>query len=130
MKLMLKSLTAAALVFSAVTAMAAPVYLITHNETDVESNAFVAGSIPSPYPTPARSTRNVYWNMVRIACYGHSTNGKCVAVIKMASNTAQPVDLGTVTMDLDSGDISPKTLSANGYTFTVNGPAEATLTKN
>ncbi|CAM2947073.1 hypothetical protein [Legionella worsleiensis] len=130
MNLMLKSISAIALSLSAATAFAVPTYLITHNNTNVESNAFIAGTIPSPYPTPANSTRQVYWNMVKMACYGHTTNGRCSALIKMATNTSAPIELGYVSMELDSGDISPKVLSAKGFTLTVNGPGEATITRN
>jgi hypothetical protein len=130
MKLMLKSLSAIALSIGAAATFAAPTFLTTHNNTDVESNAYVAGTIPSPYPTQAYNTRQVYWNMVRIACYGHATGGKCSAVIKMATNTANPIILGTVSMDLESGDISPKQLTNEGYTLIVNGPGETTLSKN
>ncbi len=130
MNLMLKSLSAITLSLSAAAAFAVPSYLTTHNNTNVESNAFVAGSIPSPYPTAPHSTRQVYWNLVKIACYGHSTNGKCSALIKMATNTANPITVGTVTMDLASGDISPKRLTGNGFTLTVNGPGEASISKD
>ncbi len=130
MNLMLKSISAIALSLSAATALAVPTYLTTHNNTNLESNAFIAGTIPSPYATPANATRQIFWNMVKIACYGHTTNGKCSALIKMATNTANPIEIGYVTMELDSGNITPKVLSANGFTLTVNGPGEATITKN
>lgn len=130
MNLMLKSISAIALSLSAASALAIPTFLTTHNNTDVESNAYVAGTIPSPHPTKAHTTRQVPWNMVRLACYGHTTGGKCSALIKMATNTANPVNIGYVSMQLDTGDITPKTLSANGYTLTVNGPGEATINKN
>ena len=130
MNLMLKSISAIALSLSAASALAVPDYLITHNNTNVESNAYVAGTIPSPYPTAAHSSRQVPWNMVRFACYGNTTNGKCSALIKMATETAHPVDIGYLTMQLDNGDITPKKLSANGYTMVVNGPGEATVTKD
>lgn len=130
MKLKLKSLSAIALSLVAGTALAVPAYLTTHNNTDLESNAYVAGTIPSPYATPAHSTRHIYWNMVRMACYGHTTNGKCSALIKIATNTANPIAIGTVTMDLESGDITPKQISNQGYTVIINGPGEATITKN
>lgn len=130
MKLVLKSLSAIALSLAAAAALAAPAYLTTHNNTNEESNAYVAGTIPSPYPTKAHSTRQVYWNMVKMACYGHSTGGKCTALIKMATNTANPIELGTVTMELESGDITPKQLSNQGYTMIVNGPGETTINKN
>jgi hypothetical protein len=130
MKLMLKSLSTIALSLSAFTAaVAAPSYLITHNRTNVESNAYIAG-VPSIYPTTAQSTRQVSWNLVRIACFGHSKDNKCSAVIKMATDTATPVVLGTLSLDLTSGDVTPKVLSSQGYTITVNGPAETTITKN
>ncbi|BCA96147.1 hypothetical protein TUM19329_25080 [Legionella antarctica] len=130
MKLMLKSLSAIALNLVAATALAVPAYLTTHNNTDEESNAYVAGTIPSPYSTSAHTTRQVYWNMVRMACFGHTTNGKCSALIKVATNTANPIDIGTVTMDLETGDITPKQISYNGYSIVINGPGEATISKN
>ncbi len=130
MKYMLKSLSAITLNLLAATALAAPVSLTTHNNTDLESNAYVDGTVPSPYGTAAHSSRSVLWTMVKYACYGHTTNGKCPALIKVATNTANPIDIGYVTLDLDSGDISPKQISNNGYTITVNGPGEATINKD
>lgn len=131
MKFMLKSLSAIALCLGTTSALAVPAYLITHNNTNVESNAYIAGTIPSPYPTSAHQSRKVFWNMVRIACYGHTTpDQKCSASIKMETNTANPIDLGVVTMELTTGDITPKRISQNGYTLTVNGPGETTLTKD
>lgn len=130
MKLILKSLSAIALGLSVFTAAsAAPSYLTTHNKTDVESNAYIAG-IPSIYPTAAHASRNVAWNLVRIACFGHSKDNKCSAVIKMATDTSNPIVLGSVSMDLTTGDITPKVLSSQGYTITVNAPGVTTITKN
>ena len=104
-----------------------PKQLITHNETSVESNAFVAGTIPSQHPTKPYADNHVMWASVRMACFGHLTNGRCPALIRMKTNTENPVDLGTVTIDLNTGDIQPKSIHANGYTMIVNGPAETTL---
>ncbi|RUR13898.1 hypothetical protein [Legionella sp. km772] len=129
MKFMLKSLSAITLSLSAIAAFATPTYLTTHNNTTEESNAFVAG-VPSPYATSANSTRQVYWNLVKMACYGHTKNNTCAAVVKMATNTANPIVIGTLTMDLASGDITPKRLSANGYTIIVNGFGETTINKD
>lgn len=129
MKLIVKSLSAVALGLSTITTFAAPAYLITHNNTNEESNAYVAGTIPSPHPTKANSTRKVYWNLVKLACYGHTKNGKCSALIKMATNTANPISIGTVTMDINTGDITPKQFSANGYTITIIGPGETRINK-
>lgn len=130
MNFMLKSITAITLSLSAATTLATPVYLTTHNNTDLESNAYIAGTMASPYPTAPNSTRQVYWNMVRLACYGHTSNGRCPALIKMATNTSNPIEIGYVSMELETGDITPKQLSAKGYTLTVNGPGEATITKD
>lgn len=130
MNFALKGLSVIALGLSASVAMAAPSYLLTHNKTDVESNAYVANKIPSNHPTAAHSDGKVSWTVVRIACYMYASNGKCPAMIKMATNTNNPVDIGMVTLDMNSGDIMPKSITANGYTFTANGPGEGTLTKN
>ncbi len=111
-------------------ALAAPSALMTHNHTDVESNAFIDGTVKSPYPTKAHADGSVSWTAVRIACLGHTSNNKCKALIKMATNTANPVNLGWLEMDLTSGDLNPKQVQSNGYTLTVNGPAEVTLDKN
>ncbi|MCH9716076.1 MAG: hypothetical protein K0U24_04155 [Gammaproteobacteria bacterium] len=104
-----------------------PKILITHNQTNLESNAFVAATIPSQHPTKAYSEGRVIWASVRMACFGHLTNGKCPALIKLATDTDNPIELGIVTIDLSNGDIQPKTLHANGYSMIVNGPAETTL---
>jgi hypothetical protein len=110
-------------------AMASPSYLVTHNKTNVQSNAFVAGVIPSTVPTQPNEDNRVHWVLIRILCAGHTIQGRCPALIKMATNTRNPIPLGMVTMDIASGDIMPKEMSANGYTFTVNGPGEVTLTR-
>lgn len=130
MNLMSKMSTLLFCCLSTATALATPTKFITHNTTDVESNVFIGGKIPSPYPTEAHSTSSVGWNMVRIGCTKHTTNGKCKAIVKVATDTDTPIELGMMTMDLESGDVSPNSLSAQGYTLTVTGVAEVTLTKN
>jgi hypothetical protein len=132
MNLLFKSFSILALSLGIITAFAAkPEYLKTDNTTNVESNAFIGG-VPSIYPTPANSKKQVYWNLVRLACFQHTTdNGKiCPAVIKMATNTAKPIELGKVTLNLETGEINPKYLSNNGYALIVNGPGDTTLIKN
>lgn len=130
MNFMLKSLSALALTVSLSAAFAAPIHLTTHNNTNEESNAFVAGIIPSPHPTAAYSTRQVYWNMVRIACYGHTVAGKCPATVKMATNTANPIAIAEVSMNLESGVITVDKVLNTQYSITVNGLGETTLSKN
>ncbi len=125
-----KVLIAATFNFSATIALASPILLITHNNTDLESNAYVAGTIPSKFPSKAHSDNKVSWVSVKMACFGHLVNGRCPALIKVATNTAYPIDVGTVMMDLNTGDITPKQLTGNGYTLIVNGPGETTLIAN
>lgn len=130
MNQLFKGLTAAALSMSTTVICASPLYLVTHNTTNFESNAFVAGIIPSTVPTRPNSDGKVHWALVRMSCAGYSINGLCPAMIKMATNTSNPINVGMVTMNIETGDIQPKQISANGFTFTVNGPGEATLTQN
>ena len=120
-------ITAALGLVSAMALAVPPRQLITHNTTDLDSNAYVAGTIPSQHPTKAHSDGKVLWTSVRMACYGHVVNGTCPALIKVGANTANPIELGMLYMDLTTGIITPSELRANGYVMIVNGPAETTL---
>lgn len=120
-------ITAALGLASSIALAVPPRQLITHNTTDLDSNAFVAGTIPSQHPTKAHSDGKVLWTAVRMACYGHVINGKCPALIKVGTNTNNPVELGMLSMDLNTGIITPSELHGNGYVMIVNGPAETTL---
>ena len=130
MNKILTSAVALSMVLFASAGFAGPKLLITHNTTDFESNAFVAGTIPSQHPTKAHSDNKVFWATVKLACFGHITNGKCPALIKMKTDTAEPVELGYVEMDIATGVITPSELHANGYTMLVNGIGESTLIKD
>lgn len=130
MNRVMKTVTAVTLGLATSMAVAAPKELITHNNTDVESGAFVAGVIPPQHPTKPHSERRIAWPAVRLACFGHATNGTCWAIIKMATNTANPIELGKVTINLESGEITPAQMSSNGYTFSVIGPGETLITQN
>jgi len=130
MNRLLTTLTATTLAIAATSALASPQKLITHNNTAVESNAYIAGTIPSTHPTKPYAEGKVSWTEVRMACFGHVVNGRCSALIKMNTGSANPIDIGYLSMDLNSGDITPTQLSANGYTIKVNGPGETTITKD
>ncbi len=121
---------ALALSLTCALAHAAPKQLITHNTTDFESNAFVAGTIPSQYPTAAHSDGRVFWGAVKMACFGHLVNSTCPALIRVGTNTPNPVDVGMVYLNLDTGEITPSSIQGNGYTLLVNGPGETTLLKD
>lgn len=126
--MLLKSLLTALLgCVSCLTIAASPKQLVTHNHTNVDSNAYIDGVIASQHPTKANSDNKVFWGSVRIACVGRTVNNECRALIKMATNTDNPVDLGWAIINLQTGDISPKYMAANGYRFEVNGPGETTL---
>lgn len=109
---------------------AAPKQLITHNRTNVETNAYIDGVIASQHPTKANSDNHVFWASVKLACYGRTVNNNCHALIKMGTDTANPVDLGWATINLVTGDISPTYISGNGYHLEVNAPGETTLYKD
>lgn len=104
-----------------------PKQLITHNLTDDESNAYVAGVVPSQHPTKPHSDGKVLWAAVKMACFGHITNNKCWAVIKMRTNTANPVEIGQLSIDMETGEIMPEQIVGNGYTMTVVGPGETSI---
>ncbi|NDH08248.1 MAG: hypothetical protein EBY16_01280 [Gammaproteobacteria bacterium] len=125
-KLMLGFFSSMSLVASA---FAAPKQLITHNYTDVESNAFINGVIGSQHPTKAHSDNKVFWPSVKLACYGHVSNNLCSALIKMKTDTDNPIDLAWVSVNLLTGEITPNEVSNNGYKLVVNGPGETSIYK-
>lgn len=130
MSRLIKSFVASALFISSSIVFAGPPrQLITHNNTDLDSNAFVAGTIPSQHPTHAHTDGQVLWSAVRMACFGHTTGGKCTALIKVGVNTPNPIDVGYLTLDLNTGEITPLYITGNGYSVTVNGPGESTIEK-
>ena len=112
---------------SSLVANAAPASLMTHNQTHVESNAYIDGVVKSPYPSAPMKDNRVAWLSVRIACTGHIVNNKCRALVKMATETATPIDLGWLEMDMVTGEITPQELHNNGYGLIVNGLGDVTL---
>jgi hypothetical protein len=131
MNLLCKAITATAIALTMGVTYASPKRLMTHNKTNVESNAYIAGTIPSVHPSKPNSDNPVSWAEVRIACYGHITNNKCSALIKMETNTPHPIDIGTAVVDLESGVITFSYINESTcpYVLTVNGVAEVTVTR-
>lgn len=130
MNRVMQQLTGVTLSLITTAALAMPTNMIIHNRTDFESNAYIAGTIPSHMPSRPNADNKVPWIAVQIACYGRTPNDICHAMIKMATNTKLPIDLGNVYLHMKTGAITPTEVSGNGFTFTVNGPGEATITKN
>ena len=113
--------------FGACAVFASPAQLITHNRTDFELNAYIAGSIPSQHPTKAHSDNAVFWPIVRMSCVGHTANNICPALVRVATDTANPIDIGMVYLNLATGVITPNTIENNGFILYVNGPGETTI---
>ena len=109
---------------------ASPAQLITHNTTDFESGAYIAGTIPPQHPVKAHSDGKVFWASVRMSCVGHIVNNQCPAMVRMATDTANPIDVGMVYLNLNTGVITPSSLTNNGFTILVNGPGETTILAN
>lgn len=126
-----KIITAAVLALATATAFAVPPReLITHNYTNDWSNAYLGPNLnlPSQKPTPPNTTKNVNWMAVILFC--QPQRDFCKARIKMKTNTSKPVFLGDLTMNLQTGDINPKVLKANGYTMKVIGLGETEIRKD
>lgn len=103
----------------------APKQLITHNLTNVWSEAYVNDLIrQEKHASRPNETNYVPWAEVTLACHGRP----CWAVVKMNTKGAM-VDLCRVDLDLRTGIITPEAKCAgnNGYALTVNGPGEVTL---
>lgn len=120
----LKSLIGLAFVvifcFSNAYAGGAPSNFVTRNYTEFQSNAKVEGNW-SPFPTHPGTPENpgeraVHWTALKLFCGFFAST--CKAEIYMKTDTDTPVFVGEGTMDLSTGDITPKELTNNGFTLT------------
>lgn len=130
MKLMLKGISAVTLALATGISFAAPQYLLIHNHTNLTAGAFVGGTVPPQHPTKPNSDSKVFWGLVKMACLSHTVNGQCPALIKLGSNNEYNITVGYMNLDMNTGDISPKDISGNGYRIIINGPGEASITKD
>lgn len=129
MQLLKKLLTVSATTLLMGSAIAAPGSMVTHNDTGHESNAYIAG-MPSIYPVKAHDSRSISWYLVRLACWGHTDNdNNCSAEVFMETETNNKVSIGKMSMNLDTGTISPSSLDANGYHLQVEGPGEVRISE-
>jgi len=128
-KKIITSIAALTITLSSAVALAGPEELVTHNDTDLVANVLIDERFLSVPSTPHK-TSAIHWYMVRSACYRPSQHDICPATILMDYNTPHPIVLGDIKMNLNTGEIIPAHLSNNGYTMTVNGPGEFTLTKD
>ncbi len=125
---LLKTILGAGLLGLSSLVSATPSELITHNDTDVWSNARISG-VYSPHPTKPHDTNKVNWWSVRLACFGHTQGSKCKAEIVADTMGENPVSLGEVSLDLDTGEITPTRIEKDGYVMEVVGLGESRLTK-
>lgn len=115
---------ASSIVLASFSTHAAPSYLITDNQTDAVSNAKVNG-FWSPHPSAAHTVNKVAWGKVEIICMWSST---CKAGIYMNPKEKNEVYVGDLTLNTRTGDVSPSSISAKGYTVEVTGTATTKIT--
>lgn len=133
MKKVTKTLAVCAMALYAGLSLAnfAPSLGIAHNKTaDMEANAFLGGTQPSPMPIAANSTLQVPWFLLMLGCSGHTDNNWCSALIKIGTNTSNPISMGDMKINLQTGEILPKEIHNSGYSIYVNGSGEVTLVKD
>lgn len=131
MNALLKGVAAMTLGLSSALAFAAPTHLITDNQTNFQSNAFINGTVQSPYPTPKMTKKKLLWSMVQLACSPYVDSQKqCSALIRMGTDTPNPVDVGWLKMNMSTGEITPTEVRHNGFIIKVIGAGEVVITED
>lgn len=116
----------AALLCAATFAQASVTQFTVHNYIGSESNAKFYGNWSSPIP--AGGTGNYPISAVIALCKSHNP---CKGQIWAETNTAHPIHVGWLQFNTDTGLITNSfTMPSQGYTLTVNGPAEVTIAKS
>jgi hypothetical protein len=101
-----------------------PSNFTTRNYTKYQSNAKIK-NVWSPFATPAGtattpSERSVPWIGLKLLC--GLVAKTCAAEIYMKTDTDTPVFVGQGTLDISTGDITPKELINNGFILTSPEP--------
>ncbi len=109
---------------------AAPSYYTTHNRSSSETQLSVSETRSYSFKTAAKSSTKIEWWLLQLACYGQTRPHQCKAVIQAETNSAHPVRIGMLTIDMKSGELFPKYNSNNGYTMSVIGAGEVHIYKN
>lgn len=110
------------------TALASPSYMVTENKTSASVSANIGGQ-ESRDPVKPGETKNRPWFLVKAMCKIAGQSSSCSADI-VANKNGDKSKLGTMTMNLDSGEISPKQLNNGRYTLNVVGNAHVIITEN
>lgn len=102
-KLFATSLLAAATF--ATTAFAVPNNLVVVNDVGVQSNAFVRG-VATSSPIAAHTIASIPWTTVTNLCNDTmAATNVCAIEIYAETDTATPVDVGTVVIYVDTGTL-------------------------
>lgn len=130
MKLLTRNTCIVLLSFISNLAFAEPNYYVTHNSTNVGTTISILEARPYSFYTAPHSSSKVEWWMLQTGCNYYLMNSKCKVIIKTETNFPNPVDVGILTMDMRTGELSPKYISTNGYTISVIGAGEIHIYKN
>lgn len=122
MSLIKKLILGSALTALSATAMAHPDDLITHNKTSGSVYATIGG-VRSNDPVAPNKTKYRKWFLVNMACFMSKKDNKCTATISVEKNNQESI-LGDMTIDLESGEITPTQISNDKYTLNVIDTAE------
>lgn len=130
MKTNLKLLAAVIVCFTTTVVFAAPTSLIVVNGINAQSNAAIQGQL-STMPIAANSIWSDSWEDVVTVCK-HPSEMKiadlCAVEVYTETDTAAPVDVGTVIMELNTGHLAAENKSDSGYQIKVLGLGRIMLT--
>jgi len=106
-------------------ALAAPSELVVDNKTDYQARAYVHGI--SKNPAEAHSSMSLNWWALSMVC---AFQTECKAEVKVKTDTANPISLGNVSINLDTGVIDTSGLShAEGFNVSYVAPGHAVVTQ-
>jgi hypothetical protein len=124
-----KILLSSALITLTSTVFAAPSHLTTVNNTSDGKVFAKIGLYKSTDPVAPKSTKERKWQEVRFLCGIQGMPNVCSAEIIVENITTHKSEsLGSMSMDLSSGVLTPETLSSEHYMMHVTGTAHVEVT--
>ncbi len=109
-------------------AFASPANLTTVNNSNHGKVYAKIGFYTSPEPVLPHQTRSRDWRSVQGLCGINGMPDKCSAeIIVKNDNNRREESLGTMTMDVKTGEITPGNLSSAHYNLVVTGTAHVTV---
>jgi hypothetical protein len=110
-------------------AFASPENLTTVNNSEHGKVYAKIGFYTSPEPVLPHQTRNRDWRSVQGLCGINGMPNQCSAEIIIENDkTHKRESLGSMSMDVSTGEISPGSLSSKHYNLVVTGTAHVTVT--